>query len=1084
MKLNSFLSLITAMLISTLVVAQKDAKLLRFPDINKGLVAFVYAGDIWTVGTEGGDAKRLTSHLGMELFPKISPDGRWIAFSAEYSGDRQVYIIPSEGGSPKQLTYYNSVGEMPPRGGFDYVILDWTSDSKNILIRANRTPYGERNGKYFLVNIDGGMEKELAIPEGGFGVFNPDNTKMCFAQISREFRTWKRYKGGRASDLWIYDLEQNHSEKITDFVGTDQIPTWYGNKIYFASDRDLRLNLYSYDITTKETKQITTHQEFDVMWPSGEHGAIVYEMGGELFRLDLLSEQTKKIPVNIHFDNPNTLPSYKKVDKWIHSLAISPTGKRALIDARGDVFSVPAENGSTINLTNTQGIREIYPSWSPNGRYISYASDESGEYEIYLLENKENAKPKQLTKGSAAWKYASIWSPDSKYLVYFDRTLQLKLLDVEKGKEKVISKASSNEIRQYNFSPDSKWLTYTKDGQNQQSAIWVYSLEKNKEYQLTDDTFNDMSPVFSSCGNYLFFLSNRTFNLSFSEFEFNYLYNDATNIYAIVLKENGPKLFQEKNDIEPIKEENEEKNKSNKKELINENTTISIDFEGINQRIIAFPFKTENYRNLTAVKDGILYLKEGELHKYSLTKEKDELIMKNIRYFLLSQDETHFLYQSGRNYGIAKLSPGQKDGSGKLNLSDLEMKVDPRKEWNQIYIDGWRIFRDYFYVNNLHNVNWKKIRKDYGSLLPYVGHRADLDYILSEIISETNTGHSYVNYGDFERVKRIQTGLLGAKIKADVSSGKYIISKIFQGENWNPSRRSPLTEQGISVNEGDYLLAINGNELDLKTNPYKYLENTVGKVVEITVNSKPESEGAKTYRIKPISSETELMYFDHTEYLRKMVDKLSNGRIGYIHVPNTAVEGNRELHRGMYAYHNKEALIIDDRYNGGGFIPDQMADLLDRKTLSYWHRNGLEPNKTPAIAHDGPKVMLINHYSSSGGDALPYYFKKKGLGKLIGTRTWGGLVGMSGNASLVDGGYIAVPRFGIFDENEEWIIEGIGVYPDIEVIDYPHMIAKGIDPSIERAVKELLEELDKNPAKKVKSPNPPDRSKWIEQEIN
>jgi tricorn protease len=457
--------------------------------------------------------------------------------------------------------------------------------------------------------------------------------------------------------------------------------------------------------------------------------------------------------------------------------------------------------------------------------------------------------------------------------------------------------------------------------------------------------------------------------------------------------------------------------------------------------------------------------------------------MESVRRAILTADEKSFMYQSGSDYGIASLAPNQNAGSGKLEMDEMTMKIDPVKEWEQIYKDGWRIFRDYFYVENIHNVDWKGIRDRYKKLLPYVSHRADLDYILGEIVSETNTGHCYVNYGDFEKVDRIETGLLGAKLTADEKAGRFVIENIYAAENWNKERRNPLTEQGVEVNEGDYLISIDGKDITTGENPYKYLENKVDKIVEITVNSNPDENGARTYKIKPIDSELSLMYHDWVESRRKMVEEMSDGKIGYIHIPNTSVQGNKELFKGMYAYHNKEALIIDDRYNGGGFIPDVMADLLDRDVLSYWHRRGLEPSQTPGVAHDGPKAMLINHYSSSGGDAFPYYFKKKDLGVLIGTRTWGGLVGMSGNASLVDGGYIAVPRFGIFNEKGEWIIEGIGVYPDIQVVDKPHEVAKGNDPSVEKAVEVLLEKLEKNPSEKVNPPKDPDRSGWIEQEI-
>ncbi len=1068
--------------------AANDSRLLRFPDINGDLVAFVYAGDIWTVDAGGGDAHRLTSHKGLELFPKISPDGKWIAFSAQYGGNRQVFVMPSEGGEPRQLTWYNPVGMMPPRGGFDNVVLDWTPDSKNILFRSNRTEFGQRNGKYFTVPLEGGMEKPLQIVNGGMAVFSPDAEKICFTPVDREFRTWKRYKGGRATELWIYDLQKNVSEKITGFAGSDQWPVWEGNNIFFASDRDLRLNIYRYNTQTKETEQITHFSGYDVMWPSGQNGQLVFENGGFLYKTDMKTGKTEKITVNIHFDNPHRLSYIKNVRKNIHSYAVSPAGNRALFDARGDIFSVPAENGMTHNLTKTQGVREIYPSWSPDGKYIAYYSDATGEYEIYLLENKKNAVPRQITHGSSAWKYDSEWSPDSKYLLYSDRTLNLKLLDVETQKVQVVTRAAETEIRDYSFSPDSRWIVYSKEAANGQTAVWVYNMGKEENYQLTGNEFNDYAPVFSACGDFIFFLSNRDFNLDFSSFEFNYIYNRATRIYAMTLKADGPKLYKDKNDVVPVKDSTSgEDAPSGEKAPPNEEeekeVTVTIDFDGIAGRIEALPGKAGNYRNLSAVKGGLLYISGGKLHKYSIQEEKSTKILDGVAQALVSADGKKVLYRSGKNYGITEIKPGLQPAAGQLDLSDMEMKIDPVKEWNQIYTDGWRIFRDYFYVENLHEVNWKSVRKNYSKLLPYLGHRADLDYILSEMVSEANTGHAYVNYGDFETVDRVENGLLGARFEADPDAGRYRIIEIFEGENWNKERRSPLTEVGVDVNEGDYLISINGEEIPAGENIYQYLENSAGEMLEITVSSRPDGSDPRTSFVKPVPGELELLYLHWVKERRQMVDKLSGGRIGYIHVPNTSFEGNRELFRGMYAYHNKEALIIDDRYNGGGFIPDVMTELLDRKTLSYWKRGGLDPMRTPGIAHDGPKVMLINGYSSSGGDAFPYYFRKKGLGKLIGTRTWGGLVGISGNASLVDGGSISVPQFGVYDEQGEYIIEGIGVYPDIRVVDRPEALAKGEDPSLKKAVEVLLKQLEENPVPKVDTPSPPDRSEWIEKDI-
>jgi len=1066
--------------------AKEDSRLLRLPDINGNLVAFVYAGDIWTVEADGGTARQLTTHEGLELFPKISPDGKWIAYSGEYGGNRQVYVIPSEGGTPKQLTYYNSVGMMPPRGGFDHVVLDWTPDSKNILFRSNRTEFGERNGKYFTVSLDGGFEKPLPIVNGGFAVFSPDANQLCFTPVDREFRSWKRYKGGRATELWIYNLENNSSEQITHFAGSDQWPVWEGNNIFFASDRDLKLNIYRYNTETKETEKITNFPTFDVMWLSGQNGQLVFENGGYLYKTDMNSGETEKITVNIRYDNPNRLPSYKSVIKNIHSYAISPTGKRVLIDARGDIFSVPVENGKTENLTQTPGIREIYPNWSPNGKYISWYSDATGEYEIYLLENKKNAEPVQITSGSSAWKHDSEWSPDSKYLLYSDRSLKLKLWNVEEKKEEIITSASQSEIRDYSFSPDSKWVLYSKESSNGQSAIWVYDIYNKANFQLTDDTFNDYSPVFSVDSQFIFFLSNRDFNLSFSSFEFDYLYDNATRIYALTLKKDGPRLYKNKIDVEPVKVEapEEKTEEKSKKNLPKAEPLVEIDVEGTDSRIIALPTKPGSYYNLQAVEGGLLYISGGKLNMYNIEKEESSEIMANVQQAIVAADNKTMLYRSGNDFGVTAIKAGIKAGEGKLDLGGLKMKIDPVKEWEQIFTDGWRIFRDYFYVENLHEVDWEAIRNNYSQLLPSVGHRADLDYILGEMVSETNTGHAYVNWGDFKTVERVENGLPGARLEEDISAGRYKFSKIYKGENWNEARRSPLTEQGVDVKEGDYLIRINNHEIFTGDNPYLYFENSAEGMLEITVSENADGSNARTSIIKPIKSELELMYLNWVNERRQMVEEWSGGRIGYIHVPNTSYEGNRELFRGMYAFHDKEALIIDDRYNGGGFIPDVMTGLLDRKTLSYWNRGNLDPMKTPGIAHDGPKVMLINGYSSSGGDALPYYFRKKGLGQLIGTRTWGGLVGISGNASLVDGGSISVPQFGVFDENGEWIIEGIGVYPDIEVFDRPEELAKGNDPTLKKAVEVLLEELNKNLPQKIKTPAPPNRSGFIEKNID
>lgn len=812
---------------------------------------------------------------------------------------------------------------------------------------------------------------------------------------------------------------------------------------------------------------------------------MVYENGGYLFRLDLETQETQKIPVNINYDSPYVMPSIKNVKDNIASFDISPSGQRAVFEARGDIFTVPAKEGITYNLTNTQGIREMSPAWSPDGRYISIYSDVTGEYEIYLIDRSRDNAIIPLTENSEIWRYPQVWSPDSSKLLFSDKNQNLQILDIKSKKITTVDRARRFDITDYDWSPDSKWVVYSKDSQNAQDAIWVYSLAQDKSFQLTDDMYIDFGPVFSTCGKYIFFLSDREFNLSFSSFEFDYIYQDSTNIHAIALTQDAPPLFKDKNDVEDVPSTEKKRAAGSKKaggtapkakdEKVPE---VKIDLEGITRRIVSFPLETGNYRNLVAIEGAILYVKDNELHMFKIEDKKDMVIIKGVRGGALSADMKKILYQAQQRFGIIELKPDQKAGSGELDLSDLTMKIDPLKEWKQIFEDGWRIYRDWFYVKNLHGVDWNTMKDKYGQLVPYLSHRADLDFIFGELVGELNTGHCYINWGDFPRVRRIEGGLLGAELRADEKSNRYIIHKIYEGENWNERTRSPLTEQGIEVKEGDFLISLNGHDVTARDNPFRFLENTFGKKIPIVVNSKPAKEGAREYWIKPIRSELELFYLDWVKSRRDMVDKLSGGRIGYIHVPNTSIQGNRELFKGFYAFKTKDALIIDDRYNGGGFIPDVMAGLLSRRILNYWGRKGLTPTQTPGMAHDGPKVMLINHYAASGGDIFPYYFKKKNLGLLIGTRTWGGTVGLSGNPALVDGGYTAVPTFGFIDTDGNWAVEGIGVAPDIEVIDRPELVVKGRDPSLEKAVEVLLEELEKNPPRKLSKPEEPERSKW------
>lgn len=1052
-------------------------RLLRQPDIHGDTVAFVYGGDLWLAPAKGGDARRLTSDPGMEYFPKFSPDGKWIAFTGDYSGSRQVFVISVDGGAPRQLTYYNDVGPLPPRGGIDNRILDWTPDGKNILFNPHRLPWSDRMPVHYVVPAAGGMETKLVIPEGSAGSYSPDGRKLAFTHIEREFRTWKGYRGGRAQDVWTWDFDTNTAEKITDSQYTDHQPVWVKDTIYFISDRDgRRLNLWSHDVKTRQQKKVTNHTDYDALWPSGDATQVVYENGGYLYRLDSANGTSERIPIRVYGDFRNTVPYFKNVKDNIESYSLSPSGARALFVARGEIFTVPAKEGEIRNETQTPGIRERDASWSPDGKWVAYLSDREGDYEIYLRGAESGAAERRVTKDGRAWRFSPLWSPDSKLLAFSDKDLTLRILDVASGKVTDIDKDAYGDITHYRWSPDSKWLAYTKLNEARFSSIFVHSLAGAKSHRLTSGATDDTEPVFDPKGRYLYFTSNRDFNLTFSGWEFNYVYTDPERVYVALLSADGPALFLPQSDEEkaamPAPAPPEKKEEPKKDAAAPAAVNVKIDPSGFENRVRAIPAAPGSYDSLSAVANGILYVTgDGErraLKLYNIDDKKEETVVENIRGYDISANGEKLIVRVGNNYSVVSAKPGQKPADSQLKLDNLEMKIEPRVEWAQEFTDAWRILRDWFYDPKMHGLDWNAIREKYGQLVPYVAHRADLDYILGEVAGEMNAGHVYVSSPPGLNVERVDNGLLGAEIVGD--AGYYRIQHIFPGENWHELFRSPLTEPGVKVREGDYILAVDGVSTKGVDNFYRLLENKADRVVSLLVNSKADTAGARIERVRPVKKETNLRYLDWVASRRAYVDKASGGRIGYIHLPNTGAEGNRELVKGFYPQVDKAALIVDDRYNGGGFIPDRMIELLDRPVLNYWVRRGTRPSATPAYAHVGPKVMLINGYSASGGDALPYYFRKRKLGTIIGSRTWGGLIGISGNPDLMDGGNITAPQFRFLDTEGMWAVEGVGVAPDIEIYDRPDMVAAGHDPSLDMALKVLLEELEKNPPKKVVTP--------------
>lgn len=1052
-----------------------NSRLLRFPDICGESITFVQGGDIYWVPAAGGTALRLTSHGGQELYPKFSPDCRSIGFSAEYDGTRQVYVIPAGGGEPRQLTWYNDVGPQPVRGGTDYRVLDWTPDGKNLVVRANRVATDDRGGRPYLVPVSGGMETPLAVPETGGGMLSPDGKTYVYTPIDREFRSWKRYRGGRAQDVWTYDLDNNTSKRLTDDPATDNQPTWVGDTIYFTSDRNYTMNLFAISPEGGEARQVTDFKDFDVLWPSAGKDAIVFENGGAIWRYDPKTSKSSEVPIRVTGDFPQTLPAWKNVAAQVESFDMDEDAGTIAFAARGEVFRYSGKDPEIRNLSRTPDARELGLTMAPDGNSIAFLSDASGEYEIYL-QSLAGGPSKRLTTDGDVWRFPPVYSPDGRHIAYADKKQRLRIVDVDSGKTRDVDSSKAEDITEYAWSPDGQWLAYTLRNSAGLARIWMYSLADSSRTPVTADTSSAFSPAFDPEGRWLYFLSDRDYQLQFSAYEQNYLYADATRVYAVSLSAQGPFFYRNADEVG----ENEDGKSAGEASK----PKIRIDTEGMIGREQVLKAGNGNYRKLSASVEAVFFAASPggrddssfELRMLGLDDDKDAVIAKGLTDYALAANGKKVLVQFDGKFALLDTKADQDPAKNTLDLSAMKLLIDPPREWNQEFTDGWRILRDWFYEPGMHGgiERWNAIRDRYQPLVAWVATRQDLDYIFQELVGELQSGHVYVQQGDQPKIERTPGGLLGAEIVAD-PSGTFRVESILAGDQWNEGNRSPLAEPGVDVKAGDYIIAVDGVDARAVSNFYQLLQGKGGQKVSLQVNSSPDVKGSREVRVKTLTSEQDLRYAEWVASRRAMVDRMSNGRIGYIHLPNTAVAGNRELFKGMLAYSDKEALIIDDRYNGGGFIPDRMIELLARKPLNYWKSRGLDPQATPMLSHNGPKAMLINGLSSSGGDALPYYFRELGLGKLIGTRTWGGLIGISGNPSLADGGILLAATFRFMDTNGQWAVENEGVSPDIEVIDRPEQLAIGKDPSIEVAVGVLLEELGDTQRKKPVAPPAPTR---------
>lgn len=1057
-----------------------QTKLLQFPNASETEIIFSYAGDIFTVPITGGIARRLTTSPGVESFPRFSPDGKTIAFIGNYDGNNEIYTIPNIGGEPIRLTYGVDLPNLPERMGPDKIIMQWTKDGKKILYRGRQDTWNSLVGNLYYVGTDASIPEILPLPKSGFAYLSPDETKLAYNRIYREFRTWKRYSGGQADDIWIYDFKTKQLENITNNPAQDIIPLWYGNKIYYLSDRDYTMNIFVYDLNTKQTKKITNFSDMDVKFPSLGKNYIAFTQNGEIYLLDLSTDNYKKVNITVAEDFISSRTEIVNVNDYIADSRISSDGKGAVFAARGDIFVVPAENGNIINLTKSVGVHDRNPVWSPDGKWIAFISDKTGEDEVYIIKPNGSSLT-QLTNDAKSYRYELDWSPDSKYLLNSDKLMNLYLIDITTKQVKTIATSKSWEIRNFGFSPDSKWISYTDEGDNRFSQIHLYSITNGKTYKVTSEFFDSSNPVWDPKGRYLYFISSRFFRGKTGNFEYNYLFEDMDNIYGLILQngELNPFSKYESNLMYPDTNTSKQKNKNSKKDTPEDDKSIVIDLDNLSERIFELPTANGRYWGLFATEDKIYYTRmtsggRPAFYVYDL-KDKKEDEVGNFSSYDITPDGKKILVAKDGNYYITSLNKKVDLKDGKLPTDKMQITLNRKDEWKQIFNESWRQMKYFLYDPNMHGMDWNLIKQRYTDWVPFLNHRSDLTFLIGEMIGELDVGHAYVGGGDMPKVNKVNIGLLGARYELDKSSGYYKITKIFEGRNWEAETYSPLTEPGLNVKVGDYIIAIDDIELNSTNHPNKALNNKAEIFVKLTINSRPTKEGAREIWVKTIKSEEKLIYLNWVENNRRYVEKATNGRIGYIHIPDMGFgNGLNEFVKYFYPQLNKEGLIIDDRYNGGGNVSSLIIERLRREIGVAKHaRNQQIFGSTPDATMPGPLVCLINQQSMSDGDLFPYQFKKYGLGKLIGKRTWGGVIGIRGSLPFTDGTYLMKPEFANFGPNGEWILEDVGMSPDIEIENDPDKEWIGIDQQLDKAIEVILEEVKTNKKQQLPKQLPP-----------
>ncbi len=1025
--------------------------MLRQPTISAEHIVFVHANDLWRVGIDGGDAVRLTSNIGGETVPHFSPDGSMIAFTGQYGGNSDVYVIPTNGGEPKRLTWHPGADN----------VTGWTPDG-NILFRSGRAGYPTALNQFWSVAPNGGTPEMFPIHRAAFGEVSEDGNHVAYTPITFWDPEWRNYRGGQAQPIWIVDLDsydlvqtpRTDNERHTD-------PVWHGDEVFYLSERDFANNIWSYNINTGVEKQWTFHSAFDVKSIDTGGGKIVYEHEGYLNLLDPETGETDRITVNVRGDMSWGRERWEEPSAFsLANAALSPTGKRAIFETRGEIITVPKEDGSWRNLTNSSGSAQRYPIWSPDGSQVAWFSDESGEYELHISDQLGLEEPRSISLPNPTFYFRPDWSPDGKFIAYTDTDYNLWYVNVENGDAKQIDTdgyAHPNRTMNPMWSPDSKWIAYVKLLENQFKAVHLYNVEEDESYMVTDGMADAITPVWDESGNYLYFLASTNFGLNTGWLDMSSYDMPVTRaLYMLILSDDTPSPFLPKSDEEASSEEKDEEEKD-------DDNSMDVDLENIYHRIIPVDIPQRNYAGLTKGPEGSVFVLEPvpnsgtKLHRYDVDDQKLNSFLGNVNYVTVSHDRKNLLYRAGSTWGIVSTSGGEKkSGDGRLSTSGIRIKINPAQEFEQIFKDGWRFMRDFLYVDNMHGAPWDEVYEWYEPWVKHAKHRSDLNYVVDIMSGEAVVGHSYVSGGDFPDLENVPTGLLGADIV--VENGAFRIKKIYTGESWNPNLRAPLSSPGIDVSEGDYILEVNGVALETDKNFYSYFEGLANHQVHLLVNDRPNANGAELITAVPLTNEGGLRTRDWVEENRRKVDELSDGQLAYVWIPNTGRGGYTYFNRYYFAQQHKKGVVLDQRNNGGGSAADYMIDILNRDLHGYFNSKAGDrrPFTTPGAGLWGPKVMIINERAGSGGDLLPFMFRKEQIGPLIGTQTWGGLVGTWDTPRFVDGGRMVAPRGGFYNMDGEWDVEGIGIAPDIEVLDSPKDRMNGVDPQLEAAVQEAL----------------------------